>query len=203
MDQKELDFGSIEPTLITDDLSLQSGCDETLERMNRRYTTSEFEEVVNRIRRKFNDSILTTDIIVGFPGETDEEFNKTYEFLKKIKFYKMHIFKYSIRSGTKAEKMKNQIPYKIKEERSKKLLELSDENELQYLESYIGKKIKVLFEEKDEEGFCKGHTANYILAKVKSDKNITNEILEVKAISQENFILNCEMQQYCYENVKK
>ena len=174
-------------------LSLQSGCDETLERMNRRYTTSEFEEIVNRIRRKFNDSVLTTDIIVGFPGETDEEFNKTYEFLKKVKFYKMHIFKYSIRSGTKAEKMKNQIPYKIKEERSKKLLELSDENELQYLESYIGKKIKVLFEEKDEEGFYKGHTANYILAKVKSDKNIANEILEVKAIAQENFILNCEM----------
>ena len=85
------------------------------------------------------------------------------------------------------------IKFLIKEERSKKLLELSDENELQYLESYIGKKIKVLFEEKDEEGFYKGHTANYILAKVKSDKNITNKILEVKAIVQENFILNCEM----------
>ena len=96
-------------------LSLQSGCDETLARMNRRYTTKQFREIVNRIRNRFNDSILTTDIIVGFAGETEEEFSKTYEFLKEIKFYKMHIFKFSVRKGTKAELMNNQVPSDIKE----------------------------------------------------------------------------------------
>ena len=114
-------------------LSLQSGCNSTLERMNRRYKIEEFEEIVNRIRNTYSDSILTTDIIVGFPGETEEEFNKTYEFLKKINFYKMHIFKYSVRKGTKAEKMENQISPETKEIRSNKLIELSDSNEQAYL----------------------------------------------------------------------
>ena len=138
-------LGSIEPLMITDEfierslklkklchhfhLSLQSGCTETLKRMNRRYTIEEFEVIVNRIRNAYSDAILTTDIIVGFPGETDEEFNNTYEFLNKIKFYKMHIFKYSIRNGTKAAQMDNQILPEIKEKRSNLLLELSDKNE--------------------------------------------------------------------------
>ena len=130
--------------------------------MNRRYTTKEFEEIVNRLRENYEDVILTTDIIVGFPEETDEEFNETYEFLKKIKFYKMHVFKYSQRNGTKAASMKNQIPSDIKEERSKILLKLSEDNEKEYLKSYVGKEVQVLFEEKDEE-FYKGHTANYIM----------------------------------------
>ena len=172
-------------------LSLQSGCDETLARMNRRYTTSQFREIVNRIRNRFDDSILTTDIIVGFPGETDEEFEKTYEFLKEIKFYKMHIFKFSVRKGTKAELMNNQVSSDIKEKRSKILLELSDKNEIDYLESYIGKEIEVLFEEKDEEGFYKGHTSNYLVAKIKSDIDVTNKILRLIVKSQKDMILEC------------
>ena len=131
----------MEPTLITEEfvarlsklkkvcdhfhLSLQSGCDETLKRMNRRYTTEEFEQGVNRLRKVFPNVALTTDVIVGFPGETEEEFNQTYEFLKRIKFYKMHIFKYSQRKGTKAAVMPNQINGDIKEERSRKLCKCS------------------------------------------------------------------------------
>ena len=173
-------------------MSLQSGCDETLARMNRRYTTSQFREIVNRIRNRFDDSILTTDIIVGFPGETDEEFEKTYEFLKEIKFYKMHIFKFSVRKGTKAELMNNQIQSDIKEKRSKLLLELSDKNEIEYLEGYIGKEIEVLFEE-DEEGFYKGHTSNYLVAKIKSDVDVTNKILRLIVKSQKDMILECDV----------
>ena len=209
MEFKELDFGSIEPLLISEEfikrfarldkmchhfhLSLQSGCDETLKRMNRRYTIAEFKEIVDRIRNNFNDSILTTDIIVGFTGETENELDSTYKFLKEIKFYKMHIFKYSIRRGTKAENMPNQVDSIIKEKRSKLLLELSDKNETEYLEEYIGKNIKVLFEEKDDEGFYKGHTSNYIIAKVKSDEDLVNKIVNVKAKNQNNFMLECDI----------
>ncbi len=193
-------LGSIEPLLLTEDflnrlvrlekmchhfhLSLQSGCTETLKRMNRRYTAEEFEEIVRRIRNVYQDAILTTDIIVGFPGETEEEFQKTYEFLKKINFYKMHIFKYSPRKGTKAEVMENQVPGDVKEKRSKILLELSDENEMQYQQSYIGKEVEVLFEEKEGE-YYKGHTANYIMVKVKTDGNLENMIRKVKIIDKD------------------
>ena len=147
--------------------------------MNRKYTTNEFREVAKRLRSYFKDANLTTDIIVGFPGETNEEFTKTYEFLKEIKFYKMHVFKYSIRKGTKAENMPNQISPEIKEVRSNKLLELSDYNEISYLESYIGKSVEVLFEEEHNE-YYKGHTSNYIMVKVKSNEDISNIILKVK-----------------------
>jgi len=169
-------------------LSLQSGCDETLARMNRRYTTEQFEEIVNRIRNTYKDSILTTDIIVGFPGETEEEFYKTYEFLRKIKFYKMHIFKYSVRRGTKSEKMPNQVFPEIKEKRSNQLLELSDINEIDYLESYVGKEVQVLFEEEND-GYYKGHTANYIMVKIKSEEDISNRILDVKIIGRDKLEL--------------
>lgn len=188
-------LGSIEPLLISEEfmerfskldkmchhfhLSLQSGCDETLKRMNRRYSCAEFKEIVDRIRRYFVDSILTTDVIVGFPGETDEEFNKTVEFLRNIKFYKMHIFKYSPRRGTVAEKMKDQVSSEIKDERSKVLLEMSDENEKDYQRSYLGKTVKVLFEEKDGD-FYKGHTSNYIMVKAKSKDDLSGKILDVK-----------------------
>lgn len=157
--------------------------------MNRRYTVEEFRIIVNRIRSKFDDSILTTDIIVGFPGETDEEFEKTYKFLKEIKFYKMHIFKYSVRKGTVAENLPNQISPEIKEIRSRKLIELSEKNENEYLNSYIGKKVQVLFEEKDKEGFYKGHTSNYIVVQTKTDENLENQIRNVKVLSQANFAL--------------
>lgn len=188
-------LGSIEPTIITDEfverlskldkicdhfhLSLQSGCTETLKRMNRRYTTEEFKAVTKRLRAKFPNAALTTDIIVGFPGETDDEFNTTYEFLKDIAFYKMHIFKYSQRKGTKAAVMPNQVDGKIKEERSKKLIELSNENEYNYNKKYIGKQVKVLFEEREGE-YLKGHTTNYIVVKHKTDKDdLINKIAKV------------------------
>ena len=169
-------------------LSLQSGCQETLERMNRRYTIKEFEDIVNRLRANYKDVILTTDIIVGFPGETDGEFNQTYEFLKRIKFYKMHIFKYSPRKGTKAEVMENQISGDVKEIRSKKLLELSDFNENQYLDSYIGKEVEVLFEERDGE-FYKGHTSNYIVVKYKTKEELENKIRKVRIVGKEELSL--------------
>lgn len=187
-------LGSIEPLLITVEfverlkkiekichhfhLSLQSGCDETLKRMNRRYTTEQFKEIVRLLRGAYSDVNLTTDIIVGFPGETDEEFNKTYQFLKEIKFYKMHIFKYSPRKGTKAAVMPNQINGDIKEERSKKLIELSDRNEIEYNKSYIGKNVEVLFEE-EKDGMYKGHTQNYIMVYCQSKENLDNKIIDV------------------------
>ncbi len=197
-------LGSIEPLLITEEfmnrfiklekvchhfhLSLQSGSTDTLKRMNRRYTAEEFEEIVNRIRKYYQDAILTTDIIVGFPDESEKEFEDTYEYLKRINFYKMHVFKYSPRKGTKAAEMKNQIPGDIKEIRSKRLLELSDENEIRYLDSYIGKEVEVLFEEFDGE-FYKGHTSNYIMVLAKSEKDLTNKIINVKVNSRNNLSL--------------
>ena len=187
-------LGSIEPLWITDEvierlkklekichhfhLSLQSGCTETLKRMNRRYTAEQFEEIVEKLRNTYNDVILTTDIIVGFAGETEEEFQTTYNFLKKIRFYKTHIFKYSERRGTKAAEMKDQVSGDKKEERSKILLNLSDEIEEKYLNEYVGKEVKVLFEEKDGE-YYKGHTANYLMVKVKTEKDVSNTIKNV------------------------
>ncbi len=188
-------LGSLEPTLITEDfvtrlsklskicdqfhLSLQSGCDETLKRMNRKYTTKQFEEGVELLRKAFPKVHLTTDIIVGFPGETGEEFNQTYEVLKKINFYKMHIFKYSKRDGTVASKMPNQVDGNIKEERSNKLIKLSDENEKEYNKQYIGKIVEVLLEDREGE-YIKGHTKNYMVIKVKTDKELENTIQNVK-----------------------
>ena len=200
-------LGSIEPTIITEEfvdrlsklekicdhfhLSLQSGCDETLKRMNRKYTTSEFEIVTKLLRSKFPNASLTTDIIVGFPGETETEFEQTYEFLKKIAFYKMHVFKYSQRKGTKAAVMPNQIDGSIKEQRSKRLLELSDENEQKYNSEYVGKIVEVLFEEKDGE-YYKGHTKNYIQVLTKGEY-LENEIIdvEVKEIFDGNLVGSC------------
>lgn len=192
---KRIRLGSLEPSLITEEfterlskldkicnhfhLSLQSGCDETLKRMNRKYTTSEFKKVVERLREKFQSVNLTTDIIVGFPGETDDEFDKTYKFLQDISFYKMHIFKYSRRNGTVADKMPNQIDGNIAEKRSKKLIELSNRNQKMYNEKYLGKTLEVLFEEKQNDYWI-GHTKNYMMVKVKTDKNIENKILKIK-----------------------
>ena len=200
-------LGSIEPLLITEEfvnrlqklekichhfhLSLQSGCTETLKRMNRRYTQEEFNTIVERLRKTYSDVVLTTDIIVGFPDESEEEFEITYNFLNKIKFFKMHIFKYSPRKGTKAEMMKNQISGDVKEIRSKKLLELSDRNENEYLDSYIGKKVRVLFEECDGE-FYKGHTANYIMVKVKTNLNLENKLIDVTIKDKEDLVLVAE-----------
>ena len=190
-------LGSLEPTLIDEEflsrlsklkkvchhfhLSLQSGCDETLARMNRKYTTEEFKHIVELLRNTYSDVILTTDIIVGFPGETDEEFNQTYEFLKEIRFYKMHIFKYSRRKGTKADLMPNQIDSITQNKRSQKLIKLSNDNELEYNKKYVGKTLEVLFEEQDGK-FIKGHTQNFLLVKVQENSNVKyhNQIIKIK-----------------------
>ena len=168
-------------------MSLQSGCDETLKRMNRRYTTKEFENSVKLLRREFPEVALTTDIIVGFPGETEEEFNKTYEFLENIQFYKMHIFKYSKRKGTKAALMPNQVDGNIKEIRSRKLIELSDKNEQEFNKKYMGKKVEILFEEAHCENgirYVKGHTKNYMVAKTQTQEELENQmrVMEVEGI---------------------
>ncbi len=188
-------LGSLEPTIVTKEfaerlskldsicnqfhLSLQSGCDETLKRMNRKYSCDEFFKVTEILREYFKDVNLTTDIIVGFPGETNEEFESTYEFLSKIKFYKMHIFKYSPREGTLAAKMTNQIDGNIKEERSQKLIELSNKNEREYNEKYIGKSVDVLFEE-EKDGLWSGYTKNYVRVFVESDESLENRLKKIE-----------------------
>ena len=151
--------------------------------MNRRYSTEEFEKGVQLLRKIYPNVALTTDIIVGFPGETEEEFNTTYEFLKRIKFYKMHIFKYSQRKGTRAAVMPNQIDGNIKEERSRKLIGLSDKNEMEYNKEYIGKEVEVLFEEPHMENgkrFMKGHTTNYLVVKMETEENLDNVLKRVR-----------------------
>lgn len=192
-------LSSLEPTIVDEEfatrlskldkicdhfhLSLQSGCDETLKRMNRKYTTQIYRDAVATLRKYYLEASFTTDVIVGFPGETDEEFAKTYEFLKEIDFYRLHVFKYSPRRGTVAEKMPNQIDGNKKEERSDKLIELSNSTENKHNQSYIGKTVKVLFEE-FEDGFFKGHTTNYMMVKVAGSEEqlgeFVNEILDVK-----------------------
>ena len=187
-------LGSLEPLIITEEfvkrlknlpkicnhfhLSLQSGCDETLERMNRRYKTEDFKKIVGILRNNISEVALTTDVIVGFPGETDEEFEKTYEFLKDIKFSKMHVFKYSPRKGTKAAEFKNQIDGNTKNKRSDILIKLSEENEEDFAKPCIGKEIEVLFENENE-----GHTKNYI--KVESNEKIKNAPIIKKVIARE------------------
>lgn len=197
---KRIRLGSLEPKIITEEfmqrlvklekichhfhLSLQSGCDETLKRMNRKYTTDEVLHIVELLRKKYNDVMLTTDIIVGFPGETEEEFNDTYKFLEKIKLYKMHVFQYSPRKGTRASIMPNQIMANVKEQRSKKLIEMSNKNQEEYNNKYIGQKVEVLFEDRVG-NYYRGHTQNYILVKVKTDEELENYIKEVNVIKAE------------------
>ena len=188
-------LGSLEPTIVTEEfakrlskldsicnqfhLSLQSGCDDTLKRMNRKYSCEEFFKVTEILRKYFKDVNLTTDIIVGFPGETDEEFEKTYEFLSKIKFYKMHVFKYSPREGTLAAQMTSQVDGNVIEERSQKLIELSNRNEKEYNEKYIGKRVEVLFEE-EKDGLWSGYTRNYVRVFTESGENLENRIKRVE-----------------------
>ena len=154
----------------------------------RKYSVEEFEKEVELLRKYYPNVALTTDIIVGFPDETEEEFTQTYEYLNKIDFYKMHIFKYSPRKGTKAAIMKNQIPGNIKEERSRKLIELSDKKQKEHNEKYIGKNLEVLFEEKEGE-YYKGHTTNYIVVKKKTDEQLENVIKSVHIIDENNLEL--------------
>lgn len=192
-------IGSIEPAFFTPEviekikgfkklcphfhLSLQSGSDGTLKRMNRRYTAKEYEDSVNLLRETLKDVSISTDVIVGFPGETEEEFKETYEYLKRLKLTKTHIFKFSPRKGTKAADMPNQIDGNVKEERSKLLIKLSEINEKSFIEKFVGEEMDALMElnGKGKEGMLEGYTKNYIKVEVPcNDKDIRGKILNVK-----------------------
>lgn len=196
-------LSSVEPRLITEDfltrtkktekfcdhfhLSLQNGSDKILKLMNRKYTTKEYTEKVRLIREYYPHAGITTDIIVGFPGETDEDFELTCEFVKKIGFSRVHIFKYSPREGTKASKMKNQINGDIKKYRSSKLSEVCKKVSDEYLNSLIGKSFKVLFETKsDFEGYMSGYATNYTRVNIVENDKIINKILNIKYDNVQN-----------------
>ncbi len=180
-------LGSLEPRIITRDfaeelnklekfcphfhLSLQSGCEATLKRMNRHYTPGEYYEKCKLLREVFDHPAITTDVIVGFPGETEQEFEQTREFLEQVHFYEMHIFKYSKRKGTRAAVMPDQVPEQIKTERSNRLLELDGALSREYREFWIGKEVTVLLEEEvtfDQTSYMVGHTKEYVKAAVKT-----------------------------------
>lgn len=198
-------IGSLEPRIVTREnaermaalpklcphfhLSLQSGCDETLRRMNRHYTAEEYFNSVTLLREVFDHPAITTDVIVGFPGETEEEFARTKEFLEKIHFYEMHIFKYSKRKGTRAAVMPNQITDAVKSERSNELLELEKKQSKEFRSRYIGKAAEVLMEEEKEiagRRFLLGHTKDYVKMAVPMDENreglSSNALVTVKAV---------------------
>ncbi|PWE84875.1 tRNA (N(6)-L-threonylcarbamoyladenosine(37)-C(2))-methylthiotransferase MtaB [Agathobacter rectalis] len=189
-------LGSLEPKIVTEHfaselskldkicphfhLSLQSGCDETLKRMNRKYTTKEYERGCELLRKYFLHPAITTDVIVGFPGETEEEFEQTKAYLEHIHFYEMHIFKYSKRKGTRAAVMPDQIDEQIKAARSEKLIALGHDMSKEFRKFYIGKNEEVLFEEKavigDKEYFV-GYTKEYVKVAKKTDENLENQIV--------------------------
>ena len=193
-------LGSLEPRIMSEEfvaaiaklpklcphfhLSLQSGCNETLKRMNRKYTAEEYYDVCVRLRKYFDEPALTTDVIVGFAGETEEEFAQCKAFLEKVEFFETHVFKFSIRKGTRAAKMENQVSDQIKTKRSNELLALHAVNSVKYLEKHFGKDLEVLMEEEmtiNDEKYFVGHTKEYIRVAVKSDEDLTNRFVVVKA----------------------
>lgn len=189
-------LGSLEPRIITKDflemigrsdklcphfhLSLQSACNETLKRMNRKYTIEEFMEKCELLREFFDRPAITTDVIVGFPGETEDEFRVTVENLERLNLYELHVFKYSVRSGTVAEKMPNQVSENIKNERSDVLLAMTKKQKQQYEDSLKGMKAEVLIEEMTKDGLYTGHTKRYVKVNVSSDEDIVNQVVCVK-----------------------
>ncbi len=180
MDEPTIARLSKEPKLCPQfHLSLQSGCNETLKRMNRHYTAEEYYQIVENLRKAFDNCAITTDIMVGFPGESDEEFNKSLEFAKKVSFAKVHTFAYSRRPGTVADKADNQVDENIKNIRSKKMIELTSKTQEEFLTAQIGRIEPVLFE-REKNGYYEGHTMNYTQVVVKSDIDISNQILNVK-----------------------
>lgn len=197
---KRVRLGSLEPDHMSDEmlsrfkkqdkfcpqfhLSLQSGCDETLKRMNRRYDTAFYRDLVSRIRKSFENAAITTDIMVGFAGETEEEFEKSLAFAREIGFAKAHIFAYSRRAGTVAYALPNQVSNAEKARRSRLMSETTLKTEKEFLSSLVGKVFPVLFETA-QDGFAEGYTANYSRVKVKSEKPHTGEILNVKIIKAE------------------
>lgn len=192
-------LGSLEPGIITEEfakaiselpkmcphfhLSLQSGCDATLKRMNRRYTSAEYVERCRILRKYFENPALTTDVIVGFPGETEEEFEESRAFVDSIDFYETHIFKYSRREGTKAAVMENQVSESIKAERSNVLIELGEKKRRAYEESFIGKEVEVLVEEDveiDGKTVQTGHTKEYMKIALQTNENLKNCVVKVQ-----------------------
>lgn len=191
-------LGSLEPDHISDEmlqrfknqpkfcpqfhLSLQSGCDTTLKRMNRHYDSAFYFDLVTRIRSIFPDAAISTDIMVGFPGETEEEFTKSLDFLKKVGFSKTHVFAYSRRAGTVADKMSGQITRAVKSERSRKMIAAAQECEQKFLSSLVGKTLSVLFET-EEKGEYSGFTKNYARVSVESSEDLCGKLRNVKIIA--------------------
>ena len=192
-------LGSLEPGIITEEfaselsrlpkicphfhLSLQSGCDDTLKRMNRRYTSAEYYEKCCILRKYFDDPALTTDVIVGFPGETEEEFSQSLAFVDKVDFYETHIFKYSKREGTKAARMDGQIDEQVKTARSAVMIELDRKKRKAYEQRFIGKTVEVLVEEDAEingKNVQTGHTKEYIKVALQNSENLRNRIVKVQ-----------------------
>lgn len=167
-------------------LSLQSGCDETLEGMNRKYTTEQYKAIVDGLRASYPDVAITTDIMTGFPGETEEQFAKTVEFVKSIHFADAHIFQYSPRNGTPAAKRKDQVPPQIKEHRSKILIELCEKDRDKFNAGYVGKTVEVLFEQRNKDGLFEGKTANYITVLVETEENLQGQYRKVLIEKAEN-----------------
>lgn len=193
---KRIRLGSLEPRIITEEfakrlselekicphfhLSMQSGCDAVLKRMNRKYDSREYYEKCMLLRKYFHNPALTTDVIVGFPGETDEEFEDTRAFVEKVGFYETHIFKYSRRQGTKAAAMKDQVPGEVKTKRSEILLELDRQKRAAYEKLWEGKAVEILVEEeieRDGKKLWTGHTKEYVRAAFAAEEEMSNKIV--------------------------
>lgn len=170
-------------------ISLQSGCDETLKRMNRKYTTAQFKGIVDGLREAFDDVAITTDIMVGFPDESDEEFNKTVEFVRNIKFADAHVFQYSQRRGTPAAKRPNQISPDVKEKRSKIIIAETQKTRDEFINRFIGKTMRVLFEQPAKDGLFEGKTDNYITVHAPSDIDLNDQFRNVLLERNENGIV--------------
>ena len=191
---KRVRLGSLEPDHITDEMieqlktitklcpqfhiSVQSGCDNVLKAMNRHYTAEEYEHLANKLRESFPDATITTDVLVGFPTETEEDFNTTVDFVKRVGFEKVHVFPYSVREGTRAAKMA-QLTKAIKDDRASRLSAVADKIREEFLKNQIGKLVEVLFET-EKDGFCEGYTKNYTPVRVYSSKICKGESLTVK-----------------------
>ena len=195
-------FSSIEPNVVTEEfaqaiadmpkvcdhfhLSLQSGCDKTLKEMNRKYDTEKYRQAAATLRKYLPEVALTTDIIAGFPGETEEDFQASYDFAKEIGFAKIHAFPYSPKKGTPAAARKDQLLNAVKADRSHRLIELSDKMADDFIQAYVGRDVEVLFERAIGEGVYEGHTTNYIKVKATSEKDLTNVICTVAVTKAEN-----------------
>lgn len=210
---KRIRLSSIEPMYLDDEfintvknskklcrhfhISLQSGCDETLKRMNRRYTSRDFENIVSGLRAAFDDVAITTDIMVGFPGESEEEFKKSYDFAKKISFADAHIFQYSPRKGTPAAVMENQVSPDKKHERSEKMIALTAQCRKEFLERFQGKRLEVLFEQPygKKGDMYEGKTDNYITVAAPSDKNLEKQFKTVRITGSDGEVLFGEIEE--------